>query len=98
MIRRPPRSTLFPYTTVMRVVYGDAAASWVHIDPHTGQVLGRLDGTQRLKRWLFAMLHSWDWLPLLQRRPLWAALPLAFSLGGRLRTATGLLIGRRTLA
>src|SRR5260370_14499309 len=58
MIRRPPRSTLFPYTTLFRSVYGDAAASWVHIDPHTGQVLGRLDGTQRLKRWLFAMLHS----------------------------------------
>jgi hypothetical protein len=30
---------------VLRVVFGDAAASWVHIDPHTGQVLGRLDGT-----------------------------------------------------
>ncbi|KAF1039753.1 MAG: hypothetical protein GAK34_03107 [Delftia tsuruhatensis] len=82
---------------VLRVVFGDAAASWVHIDPHTGQVLGRLDGTQRLKRWLFAMLHSWDWLPLLQRRPLWDALLLAFSLGGLLMSATGVVIGLRRL-
>src|SRR2546427_8006025 len=42
--------------------------------------------------WLFAMLHSWDWLPLLQRRPLWDALLLAFSLGGLLMSATGVLI------
>ena len=82
---------------VLRVVFGDAAASWVHIDPHTGQVLGRLDGIQRLKRWLFAMLHSWDWLPLLQRRPLWDALLLAFSLGGLLMSATGVVIGLRRL-
>jgi uncharacterized iron-regulated membrane protein len=82
---------------VLRVVYGDAAGSWVHIDPHTGQVLGRLDRSQRVKRWLVAMLHSWDWLPLLQRRPLWDALLLAFSLGGLLLSATGVLIGLRRL-
>ena len=50
-----------------------------------------------LKRWLFAMLHSWDWLPLLQRRPLWDGLLLAFSLGGLLMSATGVLIGVRRL-
>jgi uncharacterized iron-regulated membrane protein len=82
---------------VLRVVYGDAAASWVHIDARTGQVLGRLDRSQRIKRWLFAMLHSWDWLPLLQHRPLWDLLLLAFSLGGLLLSATGVLIGLRRL-
>ena len=30
----------------------------------------RLDEGRRLSRWLFAMLHSWDWLPLLERREL----------------------------
>ncbi len=82
---------------LLRVVFGDAAGSWVHIDPHTGQVLGRMDRSQRVKRWLFAMLHSWDWLPLLQRRPLWDALLLAFSLGGLALSATGVLIGLRRL-
>jgi hypothetical protein len=43
------------------------------------------------------VLHSWDWLPLLQRRPLWDALLLAFSLGGLLLSATGVLIGLRRL-
>ena len=28
MIRRPPRSTLFPYTTLFRSVLLDAAESW----------------------------------------------------------------------
>lgn len=82
---------------VLRVVFGDAAASWVHIDPHTGQILGRLDRSQRIRRWLFAMLHSWDWLPLLQHRPLWDALMLGLSTGGLLLSATGVLIGVRRL-
>lgn len=82
---------------MLRVVFDDAAASWLHIDPHTGQVLGRMDRAQRIKRWLFAMLHSWDWLPLLQNRPLWDALLLVFSLGGLLLSATGVLIALRRL-
>src|SRR3712207_7119287 len=33
MIRRPPRSTLFPYTTLFRSVdYAQGAASWRHVD------------------------------------------------------------------
>ena len=50
---------------VLRVVFADPHATWVHVDPATGSVLGRTDDTRRLGRWLFAMLHSWDWLPLL---------------------------------
>src|SRR2546421_9501446 len=30
MIRRPPRSTLFPYTTLFRSASASAASSWVH--------------------------------------------------------------------
>src|SRR2546429_5240249 len=32
MIRRPPRSTLFPYTTLFRSVYGDVARGDLHSD------------------------------------------------------------------
>src|SRR3712207_8458272 len=28
MIRRPPRSTLFPYTTLFRSLYGEARIDW----------------------------------------------------------------------
>ena len=46
---------------------------------------------------MFAMLHSWDWLPLLERRPLWDALLIALSLGGLLLSGTGAIIGWRRL-
>ncbi|MDQ0012742.1 hypothetical protein J2W23_001106 [Variovorax boronicumulans] len=82
---------------VWRVVFADAHATWVHVDPHTGAVIGRSDHLRRLSRWLFAMLHSWDWLPLLDHRPLWDVLLVALSLGGALLSLTGVVIGWRRL-
>lgn len=82
---------------VWRVVFGDSHATWVHIDPASGAVLGRTDSTRRLSRWLFAMLHSWDWLPLLERRPLWDVLLVLLSLGGTALSLTGVVIGWRRL-
>src|SRR3989475_9087670 len=32
MIRRPPRSTLFPYTTLFRSAHGDAEVGTAHLD------------------------------------------------------------------
>ena len=82
---------------VWRVVFADANATWVHVDPQTGAVPGRTDRQRRLSRWLFAMLHSWDWLPLLERRPLWDLLLVALSVGGALLSLTGVVIGWRRL-
>ncbi|HEX7867691.1 MAG TPA: PepSY domain-containing protein [Variovorax sp.] len=82
---------------VWRVVFTDAPASWVHVDPLTGTVLGRIDSHRRASRWLFAMLHSWDWLPLLERRPLWDVVLVALSLGGAVLSLTGVVIGWRRL-
>ncbi|ARU04040.1 peptidase [Comamonas serinivorans] len=82
---------------VWRVVFDDPQATWVHLDPHTGAILGQLDTRRRVSRWLFTLLHSWDWLPLLTRRPLWDGLMLALSLGGVLLSATGVVIGWRRL-
>lgn len=83
---------------VWRVEFDDARSTWMHVDPATGTVLGRLDELQRVKRWLFAFLHSWDWLPLLDRRPLWDVLLITFSLGGAALSFTGVVIGWRRLA
>lgn len=83
---------------ILRVVFADAPASWVHIDPHTGVILGRTDSLRRASRWWFAMLHSWDWLPLLELRPLWDVLMLALSAGGLVLSVAGILIGWRRLA
>ncbi len=82
---------------ILRIVFDDPHATWVHLDPHTGAVLGRLDRGKRTSRWLFAMLHSWDWLPLLERRPLWDLVLIALSLGGTLLSVTGVVIGWRRL-
>lgn len=82
---------------VWRVVFADPHGTWVHVDPRTGEVLGRTDSGRRTSRWLFAMLHSWDWLPLLERRPLWDILLILLSLGGTALSVTGVVIGWRRL-
>ena len=81
----------------LRVVFQDPQASWVHLDPHTGDVLSRSDTGRRTGRWLFALLHSWDWLPLLNRRPLWDVVMIVLSVGGVLLSMTGVVIGWRRL-
>lgn len=82
---------------VLRVKYGDEARTWVHIDAQTGLLLGQMSQRRRVERWLFALLHSWDWLPLLERRPLWDGVLIMLSLGGLLLSGTGVVIGWRRL-
>jgi uncharacterized iron-regulated membrane protein len=82
---------------VLRLVFGDEHGTWVHLDPRTGAILNRTDEGRRMSRWLFAMLHSWDWLPLLERRPLWDIVLIGLSLGGTLLSLTGMVIGWRRL-
>lgn len=82
---------------VLRLAFGDAQASWIYLDPHTGLVVSRCDRLQRWSRWLFSLLHSWDWLPLLERRPLWDGVLILFSLGGAVMSLTGIVIGWRRL-
>ena len=86
-----------PTLPVLRVEWDDPARTWLHIDPATGQLLGQLDQRKRAQRWLFALLHSWDWLPLITRRPAWDAVMLALSVGGLLLSATGAIVGWRRL-
>src|SRR3712207_7738571 len=48
MIRRPPRSTLFPYTTLFRSVQDDTHFYAVLIDPRKGEyAVRKLDGTNQ---------------------------------------------------
>ncbi len=82
---------------MLRVMFDDPHDTWVHLDPFTGEVLGRLDRLQRTKRWLFAFLHSFDWWPLLAARPLWDLLLIVGSLGGLTISATGVWMGWRRL-
>jgi len=82
---------------VLRVRFDDEAQTWLHIDPRSGEILSQATSGRRLSRVLFALLHSWDWLPLLQNRPLWDVLMIGFSIGGLLISLTGTVMGWRRL-
>ena len=56
-----------------------------------------MDSYQRAERWLFALLHSWDWLPLLRNRPLWDIVMLVLAAGGLALSATGIWIAGHRL-
>src|SRR3712207_8323951 len=57
MIRRPPRSTLFPYTTLFRSDVADAAIVGVEGD-HRLDLAARLDAVQGLEELLHRIAHA----------------------------------------
>lgn len=82
---------------VLRVTYDDPAATWVHIAPDTGEIVGQSDTRRRVYRWLFDLFHRWD-LALLLQVPLARELLIwAMSLAGILCSAAGVVIGWRRL-
>lgn len=82
---------------VLRVEYDDPDATWIHLDPHTGRIHSRIDSTGRVRRWLFAFLHSFDAQGFLDRRPLWDVTLILSSIGGFVLCLTGIVIGWRRL-
>jgi len=82
---------------LLRVRFDDPAVTWLHIDPYSGTVIEQLDQRRRAVRWVFKLLHSWDWLPLLQRPLLRDGLLLAFSAGILAIAVSGVLLGWRRL-
>lgn len=82
---------------VLRAVFPDPENTWVYVDARTGQIELSADETQRLGRWLFNFLHSWD-LPVLLS-PAWPreAAVIAFSLGGLLLSMTAVVIALRRM-
>ncbi|WP_426074248.1 PepSY domain-containing protein [Janthinobacterium sp. DSP2-3-3] len=82
---------------VLRVQFLDPHANWVYIDSYTGDVAITLDRSQRVSRWLFSFLHSWDLPPLLQMGPLRDAILILLSLGGMALSTTGVVIGFRRM-
>src|SRR2546427_4159840 len=47
MIRRPPRSTLFPYTTLFRSILGEALGLWVERGDLVAVLFGEVDPSVR---------------------------------------------------
>lgn len=84
-------------TPVLRVGFDDPARTWFHIDPETGAILDRMDGSRRSYRWLFNALHSLDFPLLLHYRPAWDAVVWSLTLLGTIVSASGIVLGWRRL-
>lgn len=82
---------------VLRAGFDDDAHTWFHIDPTTGDILGRTDDSRRTYRWLFNALHSFDFALLLRYRPAWDAVVWLLSLPGLIVSVSGVVIGWRRL-
>lgn len=82
---------------VLQLRFDDPQANWVYLDPYTGTVALGVDRRQRVSRWLFSFLHSWDLPPLLRSGPWRESVLILFSLGGLALSATGVVIGWRRL-
>jgi uncharacterized iron-regulated membrane protein len=86
-----------PRLPVLRIRFGDPAATWVHISPRTGEVLGTMGDKGRTYRWLFDLLHKWDLNALTLRRPLWDIVLWSMSLLGLVTSISGIRIGWKRL-
>lgn len=83
---------------VLRVAFDDPAATWVYIDPATGEILDISDASARTYRWLFNFLHDFDLPVLLHNRPAWDVLVWMLVLVGLTISVSGVVIGWRSLA
>lgn len=81
----------------LRVRFDDDSSTWFYIDVLSGQVIERSTSANRVFRWLYNGLHSWDIYWLWQRRPLWDIAVITFSFGGLLLSALGVVVGWRRL-
>jgi len=81
----------------LRVDFGNPARSRAYIDLRTGEVALCLARRQRLGRWLFNFLHSWDTPALLDTGPARDLVLILLSVGGLAVSATGVVVGWRRL-
>jgi hypothetical protein len=82
---------------VLRFVFDDPDRTWVHVDPRTGKVVGWMRRSDRVHRWLFNALHSFDFRWLLASRPAWDIVMWLLSLAGLVISVSGVTIGWKHL-
>jgi uncharacterized iron-regulated membrane protein len=82
---------------VLRAVFDDGARTWFHVSPTTGDIVGRIDESRRVYRWLFNALHSFDFQLLLTYRPAWDIVVVLLSMLGTVVSVSGIVIGWRYL-
>jgi uncharacterized iron-regulated membrane protein len=86
-----------PLLPVLRLRFDDPGATWLYIDPATGEVLATLDRRRRAYRWAFDLLHKWDLNVLTRHRPVWDLLLWLFSIVGLVTSVSGIWLGWKRL-
>jgi hypothetical protein len=81
----------------LRLHLDDAQRHQLVLDPATGALVQLNNSHQRVERWLFAFLHSFDLPVLLNARPAWDGWMLGFSLAGLALSLSGVVLGWRRL-
>jgi uncharacterized iron-regulated membrane protein len=82
---------------VLRLDFADSGRTSAYLDPYTGDVAFSVDRSQRVGRWLFNLLHSWDLPTFLRYASAREAILIALSLGSLAVAVTGTVIGCRRL-
>ena len=82
---------------VLQLDFGTPAGDRVYVDLRTGEPAVSLSRAQRVSRWLFYFLHSWDTPALLNAGMGRDLAIILLSLGGLAVSATGIVLGARRL-
>jgi hypothetical protein len=82
---------------VLRLKLDDPDRTWIYVDPDVAQVVGRISRVNRVERWVYAGLHTFDFPFLYDRRPVWVALVVLVCLGGALVSGLGFVMGVRRI-
>lgn len=82
---------------VLRLDFDSPAGDRVYVDLRTGEPALSLSRAQRVGRWLFYFLHSWDTPAMLNAGVGRDLTLILLSLGGLALSATGIVLGARRL-
>lgn len=69
----------------------------LYVDPVSHQVLMKIDQKNRLERWIYHGLHSFDFAILRDKRPLWDIVVILFLVGVTLLSITGAILTYKKL-
>ncbi len=78
---------------VLALDFADVGGTRVYADPFTGEVALSVDRSQRVGRWLFNLLHSWDLPSMLQAGLARELVLIVLSIGVLAVALTGTVIG-----
>lgn len=82
---------------IARVKFNDPESTWFHIDLTSGEILSRLTSKDRVARWIYNGLHTFDFTFLIYNRPAWDILLIFLCGFGLLFSVTSVVIGVRYL-